>query len=77
MDSPLDEEEEVKDSLEEFPIPGVEFLQLPLQLLLLAVLPEVVGSLLLPPLGVFHHFLPFSLQFLGGDLSVWAEEIVL
>lgn len=63
-----------RHSLQELSIPRVEFLQFSLQFLLLSVLLEVVHPLLFPPLGVFHHFLPFTLQFLWRDLSVGTEN---
>lgn len=59
---PLNEKaDNERHSLEELPISGVEFLQFSLQLLLLSVFPEVVCSLLFPPLGIFHHLLAFTL----------------
>lgn len=66
-----------RHSLEELPISGVELLQLPLLLLLLLVLPEVGCSLLFPPLGIFHHFLAFTLQLLRRDLSVVLKTSLL
>lgn len=51
-------------SLDKLPVPRVQLLQPLLPFLVLSVLLKDVQSLFLPPLGIFHHFLPFSLKFL-------------
>lgn len=71
---PRNENADNRHSLQELPIPGVQLLQLSFQLLLLSVFPEVVCSLFFPPLGIFHHFLAFTLQFLWRDLSRCVEN---